>query len=142
MLPLVRELNLAEASNARVQLFKVHRPCHESDHVPSPAFNMLCDGRCLEGLELRRQDEASLNRPGAARIPDPATTTAAADPLAVRPLNRALRPDKTAPGDAGLWARPRSGIGKSRLLRCESPRIPPDSHGHSRTVILHPDDPP
>jgi hypothetical protein len=37
------------------------------------AYNAMCDGRCVEDLELRRQDEAYLNLLGAARIPDPPT---------------------------------------------------------------------
>ena len=39
----------------------------------SLAYNALCEGRCLEDLELRRQDEAYLNLLGAKRIPDPTT---------------------------------------------------------------------
>jgi hypothetical protein len=70
---LVRELELAEAIDARLQLFKIHLPYHESDHVLNLAYNALCGGRCLEDLELRRQDEAYLNLLGASRIPDPTT---------------------------------------------------------------------
>ena len=70
---LVRELGLAEAIDQRLHLFKLHLPYHESDHVLNLAYNALCDGRCLEDLELRRQDEAYLNLLGAARIPDPTT---------------------------------------------------------------------
>ena len=51
---LVRELQLAEAIDARLQLFKIHLPYHESDHVLNLAYNALCDARCLEDLELRR----------------------------------------------------------------------------------------
>ena len=69
----VKELGLAEAIDQRVHLFKIHLPYHESDHVLSLAYNALCEGRCLEDLELRRQDEAYLNLLGAARIPDPTT---------------------------------------------------------------------
>jgi hypothetical protein len=70
---LVREVKLAEAIDAKVRLFKIHLPYHESDHVLNLAYNALCEGRCLEDLELRRQDEAYLNLLGAARIPDPTT---------------------------------------------------------------------
>lgn len=70
---LVRELGLAEAIDQRLQLFKVHLPYHESDHVLNLAYNALCAGTCLEDLELRRQDEAYLNLLGAERIPDPTT---------------------------------------------------------------------
>jgi hypothetical protein len=70
---LVHELGLAEAIDERLHLFKVHLPYHESDHVLNLAYSVLCDGRCLEDLELRRQDEAYLNLLGAERIPDPTT---------------------------------------------------------------------
>ncbi len=70
---LARTLGLADAIDQRLHLFKIHRPYHESDHVLNLAYNALCDGRCLQDLELRRQDEAYLNALGAARIPDPTT---------------------------------------------------------------------
>ncbi len=70
---LVQELKLPQAINARLHLLQSHRPYHESDHVLSLAYNALCDGRCLEDLEVRRQDEAYLNLLGAQRIPDPTT---------------------------------------------------------------------
>ncbi len=67
------KLELAKEIDARLHLFKVHLPYHESDHVLNIAYNLLCDGRSLEDLELRRQDEAYLNALGASRIPDPTT---------------------------------------------------------------------
>jgi len=70
---LTRTLGLAEAIDRHLQLFKLHLPYHESDHVLSIAYNALCGGRCLQDLELRRQDEAYLNLLGATRIPDPTT---------------------------------------------------------------------
>ena len=70
---LTRTLGLAEAIDQRLPLFKLHLPYHESDHVLNLAYNALCDGRCLQDLELRRQDEAYMNLLGAARIPDPTT---------------------------------------------------------------------
>jgi hypothetical protein len=70
---LVQELGLATEIDRRLVLFKLHLPYHESDHVLSLAYNALCDGRCLEDLEQRRQDEAYLNLLGAKRIPDPTT---------------------------------------------------------------------
>ncbi len=54
-------------------LLKVHLPYHESDHVLNLAFNALCDGDCLEDLELRRNDEVYLDALGARRVPDPTT---------------------------------------------------------------------
>jgi hypothetical protein len=70
---LAKTLGLPEAIDRRLHLFKIHLPYHESDHVLNIAYNALCDGRCLEDLELRRQDEAYLNALGALRIPDPTT---------------------------------------------------------------------
>lgn len=71
---LVRSLGLAEEIDRRLHLFKRYLPYHESDHVLNIAYNALCDGRCLQDLELRRQDEAYLNLLGATRIPDPTTS--------------------------------------------------------------------
>jgi len=70
---LAKTLGLPEAIDRRLHLFKIHLPYHESDHVLNIAYNALCDGRCLQDLELRRQDEAYLNALGAGRIPDPTT---------------------------------------------------------------------
>jgi len=70
---LVQEIGLAEEIDRRLHLFKFHLPYHESDHVLNLAYNALCDGRCLEDLEQRRQDEAYLNLLGTERIPDPTT---------------------------------------------------------------------
>jgi hypothetical protein len=70
---LAKSIGLPAAIDQRLNLFKFHLPYHESDHVLSIAFNALCDGRCLQDLELRRQDEAYLNALGTTRIPDPTT---------------------------------------------------------------------
>ncbi len=61
---LTRELDLAREIDRRVQLFKIHLPYYESDHVLNLAYNALCGGQCLEDLELRRQDEAYVNTLG------------------------------------------------------------------------------
>jgi hypothetical protein len=70
---LVGKLGLAKAIDERLHLLKFHLPYHESDHVLTFAYNALCDGTCLQDLELRRNDEAFLDALGAARIPDPTT---------------------------------------------------------------------
>jgi len=54
-------------------LLTFHSPSHESDHVLTFAYNALCDGTCLQDLELRRTDEVFLDALGARRIPDPTT---------------------------------------------------------------------
>jgi hypothetical protein len=70
---LVQQLGLAEAIDRHLHLLKIHLPYHESDHVLNLAYNALCDGDCLEDLELRRTDEVYLDALGARRIPDPTT---------------------------------------------------------------------
>jgi hypothetical protein len=70
---LARQLGLIDAIDRRLVLFKIHLPYHESDHVLNLAYNSLCEGTCLEDIELRRNDEAFLDALGARRIPDPTT---------------------------------------------------------------------
>ena len=70
---LVRQLGLIEAIDTRLHLLRLHLPYHESDHVLTIVYNALCDGTCLQDLELRRHDENFLNALGAKRLPDPTT---------------------------------------------------------------------
>jgi hypothetical protein len=67
------QLGLPEAINERLHLLKIHLPYHESDHVLNIAYNALCEGTCLDDIELRRNDEVFLDALGARRIPDPTT---------------------------------------------------------------------
>jgi hypothetical protein len=64
---------LLKAINERVHLLKRHLPYHESDHVLNIAYNTLAGGRCLDDIELRRNDEAFMDGVGVERIPDPTT---------------------------------------------------------------------
>lgn len=70
---LARQLGLIDAIDAGLHLFKIHLPYHESDHVLNLAYNPLCEGTCLEDIELRRNDATFLDALGARRIPDPTT---------------------------------------------------------------------
>lgn len=70
---LARHVGLVEALDRRVQVLKIHRPYHESDHVLNLAYNALCEGTRLEDIELRRNDEVFLDALGTERIPDPTT---------------------------------------------------------------------
>lgn len=72
-LELAKQTGLIGAIDRRLHVLKLHAPYHESDHVLNFAFNALCDGRCLQDIELRRNDEAYLDALGADRIPDPTT---------------------------------------------------------------------
>ena len=66
---LARQIGLAKAIDQ-----KLHLPYHESDHVLNIAYNILCNGDCLEDIERLRNDEVYLDALGAERIPDPTTT--------------------------------------------------------------------
>lgn len=70
---LARQLGLVEAIDQRLHLLLIHLPYHESDHVLNIAYNPLCDGTCLQDMDLRRQDEVFLDALGARRSPDPTT---------------------------------------------------------------------
>jgi hypothetical protein len=70
---LVRKLSLAEAIDERLHLLRFHFPYHESDHVLNFAYNALCNGSCLDAMELRRNDLVFRDALGADRIPDPTT---------------------------------------------------------------------
>jgi hypothetical protein len=73
MMALAQKVGLIEAIDRRVHVLKLHVPYHESDHIMNIALNALCDGTCLEDIELRRNDAAFLNALGVNRIPDPTT---------------------------------------------------------------------
>ena len=53
---LARRIGLIDAIDQRLHLLKIHLPYHESDHVLNLAYNALCDGTCLQDLDLRRND--------------------------------------------------------------------------------------
>jgi hypothetical protein len=70
---LARRIGLIDAIDNKLHLLMIHMPYHESDHVLNFAYNALCDGDCLQDMELRRNNAAFLDALGARRIPDPTT---------------------------------------------------------------------
>ena len=66
---LTRRLQLDEAIDRNLALFKIHLPYHESDHVLNIAYNLLAGGTCLEHLEILRSDEAYLEALGRGACP-------------------------------------------------------------------------
>ena len=70
---LAQRYGLINSINQRLHLLKLYLPYHESDHVLNFAYNALCNGTCLQDIELRRNDENYLNALGAQTIPDPTT---------------------------------------------------------------------
>ena len=71
---LAKRVGLIDAIDDKLHLLTIHLPYHESDHVINLAYNALCDGTCLQDIELRRMDEVYLDALGAQRIPDPTTS--------------------------------------------------------------------
>jgi len=70
---LARQTGLVKAIDDKLKLLKRHLPYYESDHVLNIAYNILCNGDCLEDIERLRNDEVYLDALGARRIPDPTT---------------------------------------------------------------------
>jgi len=68
-----RKTGLISRIDDRLELLKVHKPYHESDHVLNIAYNALCEGKVLEDIEVRRNDSTFLDALGAESIPDPTT---------------------------------------------------------------------
>ena len=69
----VKKSRLARRIDARLDLLKIHKPYHESDHVLNIAYNALFGGQRLEDIELRRKDRVLLDALGTASLPDPTT---------------------------------------------------------------------
>jgi hypothetical protein len=70
---MVKKFGLVENINDSVHVFKQHKPYHESDHVLSIAYNILCGGKVIEDIEQRRNDQIFLDALNTQSIPDPTT---------------------------------------------------------------------
>ena len=70
---LARQTGLVKAIDDKLKLLERHLPYYESDHILNIAYNILCNGDCLEDIERLRNDEVYLDAIGAQRIPDPTT---------------------------------------------------------------------
>ncbi len=70
---LVGHWGLAKEIDKRLDLLKIHMPYFESDHVLNIAYNIMCGGRTLDDIELRRNDPAFLKALSTESIPDPTT---------------------------------------------------------------------
>src|SRR5947207_1303216 len=71
---LVSRLGLVTAIDASLELLKIHLPYHESDHVLTLAYSVLCGGTRLEDVDRLRNDVPLMNGLGARLLPDPTTT--------------------------------------------------------------------
>jgi DDE family transposase len=70
---LVRNVRLPGAIDERLGILKRARPYQDSDHILNIAYNLLCGGRVLDDIEVRRNDRVFLDMLGAEAIPDPTT---------------------------------------------------------------------
>jgi hypothetical protein len=70
---LVRRIGLPEMLDAALGILKQARPYQDSDHVLNIAYNLLCGGRVLDDIEVRRNDATFLDALGTRAIPDPTT---------------------------------------------------------------------
>ena len=70
---LIDEVGLAGEIDSSLELLKLHRPYHESDHVLNIAYNALCGGQRLQDIEARRCDTVFLDGLGTESLPDPTT---------------------------------------------------------------------
>lgn len=70
---LVRKLGLVDTLDEQLGILRQHQPYFDSDHILNIAFNLLCGGKSLEDIELRRNDLVFLDALGARTIPDPTT---------------------------------------------------------------------
>jgi len=70
---LIGDVELAKEIDASLDLLKLHKPYHESDHVLNIAYNVLCGGQRLQDIEARRCDAVFLDGLGIESLPDPTT---------------------------------------------------------------------
>lgn len=70
---LATRLGLVKAIDANLELLKIHLPYHESDHILTLAYNVLCGGTRLEDIDRLRTDVPLMNGLGARLLPDPTT---------------------------------------------------------------------
>ncbi|MCE7004711.1 transposase [Kibdelosporangium philippinense] len=70
---LVTRLGLVKAIDDGLELLQIHLPYHESDHVFTLAYSVLCGGTRLQDVDRLRNDVPLMNGLGARLLPDPAT---------------------------------------------------------------------
>lgn len=73
MLKLARDVGLVAKLDDELDVIQRPHPYTDADHVLNIAFNILCGGRVLDDIEVRRNDVVFLDALGARSIPDPTT---------------------------------------------------------------------
>lgn len=73
MLKLAREVGLLEKLDDQLEVIQRPHPYTDADHVMNIALNILCGGRVLDDIEVRRNDLVFLDALGARALFDPTT---------------------------------------------------------------------
>ena len=125
---LVNALGLPKLIDAELGLIKQPRPYHDSDHVLNIAYNLLCGGRVLDDIEVRRNDTAFLDALGARAIPDPTTAgdfCRRFDEAACWRLMRAINEARVE-----VWQRQMSSFTKATARIDVDGSVVPTEHAH------------
>src|SRR6266536_2070508 len=69
--PMLTSQKIGYEIGGNVELLKIHLPYHESDHVLTLAYSVLCGGTRLEDVDRLRNDVPLMNGLGARLLPDP-----------------------------------------------------------------------
>ena len=73
MLKLARDVGLMAKLDDELGVIQRPHPYTDADHVMNIALNILCGGRVLDDIEIRRNDPVFVDALGARSIPDPTT---------------------------------------------------------------------
>jgi len=98
---------------------------HESDHVLNLAYNALCNGDCLQDIELRRNDVNFLDALGAQRIPDP--TTAGDFCRRFTPETIHILQDVYDKVRVGVWRKQPDAFSDRAILDADGTLVPTDA---------------
>jgi hypothetical protein len=123
---LIGNLGLAGEIDRSLELLKLHKPYHESDHVLNIAYNALCGGRRLEDIEARRCDAVFLDGLGVESLPDPTTAgdfCRRFDADAVLALQEAINRSRLK-----VWQRqPESFFSQPAIIDADASIVPTDA---------------
>jgi Transposase DDE domain group 1 len=123
---LVRNVGLAEEIDSSLELLKLHKPYHESDHVLNIAYNALCGGQRLEHIEARRCDRVFLDGLGVESLPDPTTAgdfCRRFDPASILALQDAINRARS-----NVWRRqPHAFFEQPAIIDADASIVPTDA---------------
>jgi hypothetical protein len=123
---LVRNVGLAGEIDSSLELLKLHKPYHESDHVLNIAYNALCGGQRLEHIEARRCDRVFLDGLGVESLPDPTTAgdfCRRFDPASILALQDAINRSRST-----VWRRqPAAFFEQPAIIDADASIVPTDA---------------